>query len=61
MKLATVEEACERLEEWKNAKPSEEPYMSQTVVTSLSIIEPIKVEKKEPAEQNIQKNVVELI
>ena len=61
MKLATVEEACERLEEWKNVKPSEEPYMSQTIVTPLSIAGPIKVEKKEPVETNIQKNVVELI
>lgn len=61
IKLSTVEEACERLEEWKNAKPSEEPYMPQTIVTPLSIVGPVKIEKKEPVEQNTQKNVVELI
>ena len=61
LKLSTVEEACEKLEEWKNAKPSEEPYMSQTIVTPLSIIGPVKIEKKEPVEQNTQRNVVELI
>ena len=60
MKLATVEEACERLEEWKNAKPSEEPYMAQTIVVPTSIVGPIKIHEVDNEEKST-KNVVELI
>lgn len=61
IKLATVEDACEKLEEWKNAIPSEEPYMSETVIVPATIVGNVKIEKKEPVKQESEKTLVELI
>lgn len=54
IKLATVEEACEKLEEWRSALPADEPYKEKVVSKEEITVVP-KIENK------IDKNVVELI
>lgn len=60
MKLSTVEEACEKLEEWKNVEPLDEPYSPEMIVVSTSVAEPIKITEAEEEEKST-KNIVELI
>lgn len=58
IKLSTVEEACEMLEEWKNSIPSEEPYSTRINEEEQKEI----TLKKEPdVVENNTKNVVEFV
>lgn len=60
IKLSTVEEACEKLEEWRSMKPADEPYHEEPgqLVEVKEIVEnaivPVDIE-------NPNKNVIELI
>lgn len=60
IKLATVEEACEKLEEWRTMSPADEPYLEEPkqVKEVNRIVENTSVPVDK---ENHNKNVIELI